>query len=319
MSEAATTVKTVGAPSGRSLVRKLAEVMGEVERIAKNGKNDHFNYKFATEADIAAAVREHMSSRHLMLVPSVEKTEWEKVARKNGETKLCTLTVRYRLMDGDSGEEMEFVIMGQGEDSMDKGTYKAMTGATKYALMKLFLIPTGDDPEIDSEHRHTPNRSANQDAPAPQRSAPPLPPTPGEILVPFGKMKGKRLSEIGDSDLEFLLRAFKKSVDANDKTFHAKNVEQLKAAQAEAQRRLSATGKVEAPRATSPRQATLPVDGEEEIVTPFARLAALGRMHGLTTAQVMARAQGVCGKSSGWLMSDVELVATALQAVPVRP
>ncbi len=34
----------------------------------------------------------------------------------------------------------------------DKGTYKAITGATKYALMKTFLLETGDDPEVASDH-----------------------------------------------------------------------------------------------------------------------------------------------------------------------
>jgi len=84
-----------------------------------------------------------------MLVPSVEKTEWEIVTTPKPK-KICTLTVKYTLMDGDSGETMEFTVLGQGEDSSDKATYKAMTGATKYALLKLFLIPTGDDPEDDT-------------------------------------------------------------------------------------------------------------------------------------------------------------------------
>ena len=306
--------------SERSLVRKLSEVMGEVERIAKNGRNEFHKYDYATESDIAAAVREHMSARHLMLVPSVEKQEWEKVVRKNGETKLCTLTVRYRLMDGDSGEEMEFTIIGQGEDAMDKGTYKAMTGATKYALMKLFLMPTGDDPENDSEHRHTPGRQQQAPRDVPTSAAPAAGAQNHEdILVPFGKSKGKRLSEVSDKDLQWLLGAFKTSVDANDKTFHAKNVAQLKAAQAEAQRRITnaagaeAAGKIAAPAQTSPKQAELvPQDDEEEIVTPLQAMWRLGRAHGKQPADIVKFAQGAIGKSAGFTLDDVARVEQAL-------
>lgn len=107
-------------------------------------------------------------------------------------------------------------------------------------------------------------------------------PASSSLKVPFGKSKGKTLAEVTDKDLEWLLNTFKKSVDANDPTYHAKNVEQLQAAQAEAQWRISnATGKVVAPSDVSPKkakapavappaaQAALPMDDGEEIITPF--------------------------------------------------
>lgn len=129
----------------KSLVAKLAEVMGEVGRIAKSGRNTFHNYDYATEADIVESVRGAMSERGLMLIPSVEKTEWREVPGKQGPQKICTLTVKYRLIDGETNEGLEFTILGEGQDQGDKATYKALTGATKYALLKLFLIPTGDD------------------------------------------------------------------------------------------------------------------------------------------------------------------------------
>ncbi len=48
------------------------------------------------------------------------------------------------------GSSVKNTAAGEGLDQNgDKGTYKAITGATKYFLLKLFLIPTGDDPETD--------------------------------------------------------------------------------------------------------------------------------------------------------------------------
>jgi len=141
-----------GAP--KSLVRKLAEVMAAVERVPKSGRNDFHKYDYATEADITAAVRSAMASRHLMMVPSIEHTEWKGIPRKNGgEDRLCTLTVRFTVMDGESDESLTFLVLGEGQDPGDKATYKAFTGAVKYALLKLFLIPTGDDPEHEDEEQ----------------------------------------------------------------------------------------------------------------------------------------------------------------------
>lgn len=159
----------------RSLVRKMAEVMGEVDRVRKNGRNAFHNYDYATEADIVEAVREGLSKRAVMMLPSITKTEWTQVTRaKGGTERLCTLTVRFTFHDGDSGEEMAIEVLGEGQDAGDKATYKAFTGATKYALLKTFLIPTGDDPEADDDE---PRHKSKPHVPSvpPQRERPPAP------------------------------------------------------------------------------------------------------------------------------------------------
>lgn len=164
----------------RSLVRKLAGVMGDVERVPKSGYNDHHRYSYATEADISAAVRKGMSDRGLMLFPDVKKTEWDELPTRNGKMKLCTLTVHFTVEDGDSGETRTFEIIGQGSDNGDKASYKALTGATKYAMLKLFLIPTGDDPETQTapaSQQQQPKQAAAPKPPeAPKAATPPATP-----------------------------------------------------------------------------------------------------------------------------------------------
>jgi hypothetical protein len=137
-----------------TLIEKLAAVMAAVERVPKNGWNDFHKYHYATEADLSDAVRSNLARYGVMLIPSVEKVEWSKVPTKNGEERLATLTVRFTATDGK--DKLEFTIIGEGQDRGDKATYKAMTGATKYALLKLFLIPTGDDPEKDENEKGAP-------------------------------------------------------------------------------------------------------------------------------------------------------------------
>jgi hypothetical protein len=73
---------------------------------------------------------------------------------------IVTVKVRYTFLDTASGESWESVWWGEGYDGNDKAIYKAYTGALKYCLMMVFMIPTGDDPtpsvgdpEFDREER----------------------------------------------------------------------------------------------------------------------------------------------------------------------
>lgn len=134
-----------------SLVRKLANVMGAVERVPKTGHNKFHHYDYATESDITSAVRSAMASEGVVMIPTVETVEWSVVETQGGKKeRMCTVNWLFTLLDADSDAKIEFRNIGQGQDSGDKAFYKAATGAVKYALLKLFLIPTGDDPEVDS-------------------------------------------------------------------------------------------------------------------------------------------------------------------------
>ncbi|WP_214807525.1 ERF family protein [Exiguobacterium sp. s102] len=139
-------------PVTRSLVKKLAEVMSEVKRVPKNGFNKFHKYHYATESDVSDLVREELAKRSVMLFPSVISHESREHKNRSGSTEyISTIEMEFTFVDGESGESMAFKTVGEGQDAGDKAYYKAMTGATKYALMKVFLISTGDDPEADSK------------------------------------------------------------------------------------------------------------------------------------------------------------------------
>ena len=168
----------------RSLIRKLAEIMGEINRIPKSGRNEFHKYDYATEADIVEAVRGGMAARHVMMLPKVQSIEMKDLP--GGKQLLCTLRVDFTLIDGDSGEAEVISVVGQGSDSGDKASYKAMTGAEKYALLKLFLIPTGDDPETEQ----APRRPATNQRPTPARAVDEAPAEMG--LTPHPKAAEER-------------------------------------------------------------------------------------------------------------------------------
>jgi hypothetical protein len=65
---------------------------------------------------------------------------------------ITRLKLTMGFIDGETGEKESFgPFFAEGADKSDKGSYKAMTGAVKYALLKTFLIPTGDDPEVEDQ------------------------------------------------------------------------------------------------------------------------------------------------------------------------
>lgn len=169
-------------PSRRSLVAKLAEVMAAVERIPKRGRNEFHRYDYATEADIVATVRQELASRQVMLIPSIVGEVRHAVGEKGSV--LTVLEMEMEFLDGETNASIKKPWRGYGTDKEDKGGYKAMTGGEKYFLLKTFLMPTGDDPEVaEAEQKRAPappqGRSqsrpavaaANRGA-APQRPAP---------------------------------------------------------------------------------------------------------------------------------------------------
>lgn len=156
-----------------NLAKKLSIVMSKIKRIPKNGYNAFHKYKFATESDVSDSVREWLSEQNITFVPSViSHTTREHTNAKGNKEYIATVMVQFTFMDGDSGETISFNMAGEGQDAGDKAVYKAITGATKYGLMKFFLIPTGDDPESDNgvDERNHGQRSQTQQS-KPQQPA----------------------------------------------------------------------------------------------------------------------------------------------------
>ncbi|HEY1055320.1 MAG TPA: ERF family protein [Emticicia sp.] len=153
----------------KTLVKKLSEVMKQVKYIEKKGFNKFHQYKYATESDVAEKVREVLAEQNVMMIPNlVSHTMREHINAKGKTEYIVAVNMEFKFYDGDSGEEITFRMSGEGQDAGDKGIYKAITGAQKYALMKVFMIPTGDDPEADNsvDERNASENTNNKPAKA---------------------------------------------------------------------------------------------------------------------------------------------------------
>lgn len=134
----------------RTLAKKLAQVMQQVKYIQKTGFNTYHKYTYATEADVNEKIREELAKLNVVMMPSMEGHSIREHTNRNGNTEyIICVDMSFTFIDGDSGETFTIKMSGEGQDPGDKGIYKAISGAQKYALMKAFMIPTGDDPEQD--------------------------------------------------------------------------------------------------------------------------------------------------------------------------
>ena len=128
----------------------LHEVMGKVAYVQKDATNDFHKYRYVSEMKLLDALRPAMVEVGLMLIPSVETSTLD---HATGNTDII---MSYTLMHKSGAVWPEKIrVPGCGNDKNkngigDKGVYKAMTGANKYLLFKLFQIATGDDPEVDA-------------------------------------------------------------------------------------------------------------------------------------------------------------------------
>lgn len=138
------------------IAKALHQIMEKVSYVQKTGKNAFHGYRYAGEADLLEKLRPAMVEAGLMLIPSVKSVS------HYDESGNVTVHMEYTLVhkDGDIWPE-KIGAAGMGNDRAkngavgDKGIYKAITGANKYILFKLFQIETGNDPEVDSEHDKT--------------------------------------------------------------------------------------------------------------------------------------------------------------------
>ena len=129
----------------------LHQVMQEVSYVQKTGENKFHKYRYAGEADLLEKLRPAMLKAGLLLLPSANIATTD----EHGNT---YVSVEYTLAhkDGDVWPTTIKAVGCGGDVSKDgrvgdKGVYKALTGANKYLLFKLFQIETGDDPEDDSK------------------------------------------------------------------------------------------------------------------------------------------------------------------------
>ena len=132
--------------SDMNVYERVLGVMSELGMVKKDG-NVSFNktnYNYVSEAAFIAALRPLMIRYRLIIFPSSTQVDTTTSKLTRIQSVYTVAAVDY---EGASDNLMHIETGGEGADSFDKGIYKAMTGAFKYALRQTFMVATGDDAE----------------------------------------------------------------------------------------------------------------------------------------------------------------------------
>lgn len=128
----------------------INKVMSEVGFIGKDSKNQSQGFKYRGIDAVMNALNPALIRNGVFAVPTVlEQTREERVNGKGTTLIYSMLKVRYRFYAED-GSFVEATVIGEGMDSGDKASNKAMSIAFKYACFQVFCIPTEelmDDPD----------------------------------------------------------------------------------------------------------------------------------------------------------------------------
>lgn len=136
---------------GINISKAILTVYSKVGYVLKGGENKVQNYKYAGEADFIEALRPAMIEAGLISYPVGIRGECKNIAgdSANKPKNHASYIYTFRIVHAESGEYIEVEAAGEGVGNDDKSSYKAATGAQKYALRQAFLIETGDDPDKD--------------------------------------------------------------------------------------------------------------------------------------------------------------------------
>jgi hypothetical protein len=134
-----------------SLIAKLAEACEAVGGVEKKGLNEFQKYKYVKAADVAKAIRHELFRRGILVIVDEKEFTQTRVIKTNAGGEMPEWLLKCEVTFRDEKEILgPFGAFGVGADTGDKAIYKAKTGALKYVLRGIGLIPDEkDDPEFD--------------------------------------------------------------------------------------------------------------------------------------------------------------------------
>lgn len=151
---------------------EMAAIMKEIKGIGKGQRNQQQGFNYRGIDDVYNAIQPIMAEHGVFcaLHEVVGKDRQERTTQKGGILAFVTLHLCYRFYASD-GSYVETQVVGEGMDSGDKASNKAMAVGHKYAILQAFCIPTEDMPDPDAE-AHTLAAKGAQKQPQQQKSAP---------------------------------------------------------------------------------------------------------------------------------------------------
>lgn len=138
----------------------LCAAMAEIGAIGKDSKNSQQGFMYRGVDAVMNSLQPVLIKNHIFVLPEVlEQTREERTTSKGNGLLYSILKVKYTFY-ADDGSSVSAVVIGEGMDSGDKASNKAMSVAFKYACFQVLCIPTEEMKDPDADTPEPSNRKA---------------------------------------------------------------------------------------------------------------------------------------------------------------
>ena len=148
----------------KSVVTKMSLIMSEFSGVNKDGRNEHSKFDFISYEQLNAIIRPLMAKHNIAIIPNITDYDeiFTKVISRNWDNKKndyietekemvrTRLKGTVKIIDGETGEMLEFGMVGADQDYGGKSMSKAVTEFDKRALFKAFKVTSKQDIDPDS-------------------------------------------------------------------------------------------------------------------------------------------------------------------------
>lgn len=133
------------------IYESISKCMEDVGAISKGSKNQKQGYMYRGIDEVYNALQPALIKNHVFVVPEVlDQYREERKGSSGGNLIYSILKVKYTFYAED-GSFVCATVTGEGMDSGDKASNKAMSAAFKYACFQILCIPTEEMADPDAE------------------------------------------------------------------------------------------------------------------------------------------------------------------------
>jgi len=138
--------------TNKLIFKQIPKAMADMGALAKERFNVNQRYNFRGIDDVYNHVHAIFSKHEIFTTTDVLQVTREERPSKSGGVLIYTiLKIEFTFWASD-GSSVQCTTIGEGMDSGDKGSNKAMAVAHKYAILQVFCIPTEEQKDPENEH-----------------------------------------------------------------------------------------------------------------------------------------------------------------------
>ena len=178
----------------------IGQAMQMIGAIGKDSRNEQQKFMYRGIDAVMNALNPVMAKLGLFLAPEVLEQTREERTNKNGTTLLYSILKMKYTMYAPDGSNVSCVVLGEGMDTGDKASNKAMAVALKYAAFQLFMIPTEEMVDPDAECHEVKPKAVKKDAPAKVEQVAQIPADPVPPVLQFLAKERENLRVVREID-----------------------------------------------------------------------------------------------------------------------